>query len=139
MILATCGGCHGAVKGQNGFRLSLFGADPAGDHDRLMREFGGRRINLTDASASLLLRKATGQAEHGGGVRLRADSFEYEVLRKWIATGAKADTATSAQNGCGHTALVAAVSVRRSTALAASTTAGSHSMARANPCCGSGP
>ena len=91
------GGCHGAVKGQNGFRLSLFGADPAGDHDRLMREFGGRRINLTDASASLLLRKATGQAEHGGGVRLRADSFEYELLRKWIATGAKADTAATSR------------------------------------------
>ncbi len=91
------GGCHGAVKGQNGFRLSLFGADPAGDHDRLMREFGGRRINLTDANASLLLRKATGQAEHGGGVRLRADSFEYELLRKWIATGAKADTAATSR------------------------------------------
>ena len=91
------GGCHGAVKGQNGFRLSLFGADPAGDHDRLMREFGGRRINLTDASASLLLRKATGQAEHGGGVRLCADSFEYELLRKWIATGAKADTAATSR------------------------------------------
>ncbi len=79
------GTCHGAVKGQNGFRLSLFGADPAGDHDRLLREFGGRRVNLTDPAASLLLRKATGQAEHGGGVRLRADSAEYEVLRKWIA------------------------------------------------------
>ena len=61
------GTCHGSVKGQNGFRLSLFGADPTGDHERLLREFGGRRINLTDASASLLLRKPTGQAEHGGG------------------------------------------------------------------------
>jgi hypothetical protein len=37
------GACRGAVKGQNGFRLSLFGADPAGDHERLLREFGGRR------------------------------------------------------------------------------------------------
>ena len=89
----NAGMCHGAVKGQAGFRLSLFGADPTGDHERLMREFGGRRINLTDPTASLLLRKATGQAEHGGGVRLRADSFEYELLRKWIAGGAKADDA----------------------------------------------
>jgi hypothetical protein len=87
------GTCHGAVKGQGGFRLSLFGADPNGDHERLLREFGGRRINLTDASASLLLRKPTGQAEHGGGVRLRPDTPEYEVLRKWIAAGAKADDA----------------------------------------------
>jgi hypothetical protein len=89
----NAGGCHGAVKGQAGFRLSLFGADPTGDYERLMREFGGRRINLTDPTASLLLRKATGQAEHGGGVRLRTDSFEYELLRKWIAAGAKADDA----------------------------------------------
>lgn len=89
----NAGNCHGAVKGQNGFRLSLFGADPDGDYARLMREFGGRRINLTDPSASLLLRKATGQAEHGGGVRLRTDSFEYELLRNWIAAGAKADDA----------------------------------------------
>ncbi|HUR53331.1 MAG TPA: S-layer protein, partial [Gemmataceae bacterium] len=64
------GTCHGAVNGQNGFRLSLFGADPVGDHDRLLREFGGRRVNLTDAPASLLLVKATGSAPHGGGKRL---------------------------------------------------------------------
>lgn len=87
------GGCHGAVKGQNGFRLSLFAADPAGDHARLLREFGGRRLNLNDPAASLLLQKATGQTEHGGGVRMRVGSFEYEVLRRWIAAGAPADTA----------------------------------------------
>jgi hypothetical protein len=85
------GTCHGAVKGQNGFRLSLFGADPTGDHERLLREFGGRRLNFTDPSTSLLLRKATGVAEHGGGVRLRVGSPEYELLRAWIAGGAKAD------------------------------------------------
>src|SRR6185436_7102318 len=53
------GGCHGAVKGQNGFRLTLFGADPALDHERLVREFGGRRLHFQDADASLLLLKAT--------------------------------------------------------------------------------
>ncbi len=89
----NAGTCHGAVKGQNGFRLSLFGGDPAGDHERLLREFGGRRVNVADPTASLLLKKATGQAEHGGGVRLRADSAEYEVLRKWIAAGARMDDA----------------------------------------------
>jgi hypothetical protein len=87
------GTCHGAVRGQNGFKLSLFGADPAGDRERLLREFGGRRLNFTDPAASLLLRKATGEAEHGGGVRVRPGSFEYEVLRRWIATGAPTDAA----------------------------------------------
>ena len=40
----NAGSCHGAVKGQNGFRLSLFGADPAADHARLLREASGRRF-----------------------------------------------------------------------------------------------
>src|SRR6187401_758099 len=64
------GTCHGAVQGQQGFRLSMFGADPDGDHQRLVREFGGRRLDLLDPEASLLLRKATGKVAHGGGRRL---------------------------------------------------------------------
>src|SRR5262245_12389812 len=63
------GPCHGAVKGQNGFRLSLFAADPALDHERLTREANGRRLNLQTPEASLLLLKATGQLSHGGGKR----------------------------------------------------------------------
>jgi hypothetical protein len=85
------GTCHGAVKGQAGFRLTLFGGDPTGDHARLLREFGSRRLNFTDPVASLLLKKATGQAEHGGGVRLAVGTPEYDVLRQWIAAGAPAD------------------------------------------------
>src|SRR3954469_23266120 len=73
----NAGSCHGAVKGQNGFRLSLFGADPALDHARLLREFAGRRLNLLDAQDSLLLRKATGQAPHQGGSRLTPAGPEY--------------------------------------------------------------
>jgi flagellar biosynthesis GTPase FlhF len=85
------GTCHGAVKGQNGFKLSLFGADPALDHDRLLHEFGGRRLNFTDPSASLLLLKATAQVAHQGGKRMAVGSPEYEVLRRWIAGGAAPD------------------------------------------------
>src|SRR5881396_2299579 len=66
----NAGACHGAVKGQNGFRLSLFGAEPAADHERLLREAGGRRLNLLDPDASLLLLKATGQVAHPGGKRM---------------------------------------------------------------------
>src|SRR5262245_22483865 len=32
------GSCHGAARGKDGFRLSLFGFDPDGDHYRLTRE-----------------------------------------------------------------------------------------------------
>jgi hypothetical protein len=83
--------CHGAVKGQNGFRLTLFGADPALDHSRLVREFGGRRLNLQDPDASLLLQKASGQIAHEGGKRLDAASAEYRLVRRWIAAGAPLD------------------------------------------------
>src|SRR5436309_8585378 len=83
------GACHGAVKGQNGFRLTLFGADPALDHERLLREFGARRLNLQVPQASLLLLKATGQVSHVGGKRMDVGSVEYEIIRRWIAGGAK--------------------------------------------------
>ncbi len=85
------GSCHGSVKGQNGFRLTLFGADPALDHDRLVREFGGRRLNFQDPDASLLLLKGTGRISHEGGKRLDVASPEYQLLRKWISAGAPLD------------------------------------------------
>src|ERR1043166_1529872 len=85
------GACHGAVKGQNGFRLALFGADPVFDHERLVHEFGGRRLNRHNPDASLLLLKATGQVSHDGGKRTEVGSPEYTLLRKWIASGAKLD------------------------------------------------
>src|ERR1700729_4157243 len=81
------GTCHGAVKGQNGFKLSLFGADPLLDYERLLREGGGRRLNVLDPDASLLLTKATGQVPHGGGRRMAVGSPEYQVLRRWISAG----------------------------------------------------
>ena len=40
------GSCHGAARGKDGFRLSLFGFDPEGDYNRLTREMVGRRVNL---------------------------------------------------------------------------------------------
>lgn len=91
------GTCHGAVKGQNGFRLSLFGADPSFDHEQIVRDLGGRRVNRNDPAHSLLLLKATGQIDHGGGVRLRRESFEYQVLQRWLAAGAPVDPLTASR------------------------------------------
>ena len=65
----NAGSCHGAVKGQNGFKLSLFGVDPAADHRSLLREFGGRRVNFADPENSLLLLKAIARVPHQGGLR----------------------------------------------------------------------
>ncbi len=87
----NAGSCHGAVKGQNGFRLSLFGADPAADHSRLLREANGRRLNRFATDDSLLLLKGTGATPHEGGNRMPLGSPEYLIVRNWIAKGAKLD------------------------------------------------
>jgi hypothetical protein len=80
-------GCHGKAEGQNGFKLSVFGFDPAADYQALTMHDRGRRVFPASAERSLLLRKATGTVPHGGGVRLALDSREYEILRGWIASG----------------------------------------------------
>ena len=41
------GSCHGAARGKDGFRLSLFGFDPDGDYYRLTREQPERRLDLS--------------------------------------------------------------------------------------------
>jgi hypothetical protein len=85
------GACHGTVKGQNGFRLSLFGVQPELDFQRLTREFGARRLDLLDPDRSLILVKATGQVAHGGGKRTDVASSDYRVLHDWIAAGCRLD------------------------------------------------
>lgn len=85
------GTCHGAVQGQNGFRLSLFGANPALDHEQVVLANDGRRINRFAPDQSLLLLKATGQVPHGGGPRMAPGSPEYVLMRQWIAEGSTLD------------------------------------------------
>ncbi len=80
-------GCHGKAEGQNGFRLSIFGFDPRQDYDALTREGRGRRVFPASPMKSLLLRKISGIAPHGGGVRVPADRPEFKALRDWIAAG----------------------------------------------------
>ncbi|MCY3005508.1 MAG: DUF1553 domain-containing protein [Planctomycetota bacterium] len=79
------GGCHGKIAGQNGFRLSLLGSEPAEDYEHLVRESRGRRLFPAAADTSLLLTKSIGTVPHGGGQRMELDSHEYRVLRRWIS------------------------------------------------------
>jgi hypothetical protein len=53
------GACHGAARGRDGFRLSLFGFDPDGDWYRLTREMSGRRISVAIPEECLLLEKSS--------------------------------------------------------------------------------
>jgi Protein of unknown function (DUF1549)/Protein of unknown function (DUF1553) len=90
------GGCHGAARGKDGFRLSLFGFDPDGDHYRLTREINGRRINLALPAESLLLEKSTGKVPHTGGKRFDETSERHEAIVRWLNAGAPLDPPTLA-------------------------------------------
>jgi len=90
------GKCHGAASGKDGFRLSLFGYDPAGDQYRLTREIPGRRVNVSAPDRSLLIQKALGNVDHTGGQCVQEDSPELQTLLSWIQTGAPADPETAA-------------------------------------------
>ncbi|MBM3803230.1 MAG: DUF1549 domain-containing protein [Acidimicrobiia bacterium] len=87
--------CHGGVKGQGGFKLSLNALYPKDDY-RWIVKGGTYHVLTTDAGAkipridsqeperSLLLRKATMQAPHGGGQRIRPESADYQTILDWV-------------------------------------------------------
>ncbi len=85
------GSCHGAARGKDGFRLSLFGFDPDGDYHRLTREMTGRRVNLALPEDSLLCQKAIGAVSHSGGKRFEPDSEYYQTLVRWLSARAPGD------------------------------------------------
>ncbi|MBI5395177.1 MAG: DUF1549 domain-containing protein [Verrucomicrobia bacterium] len=91
------GACHGAARGKDGFRLSLFGFDPEGDYFRLTREWMGRRINLALPEDSLILEKGAGRVTHTGGKRFAEDSLLYQTLLAWLKAGAPKDPADVAR------------------------------------------
>ena len=87
------GSCHGAARGKDGFRLSLFGFDPDGDYLRITRELPGRRIDLAVPDASLLIEKSIGVVPHTGGKRFERESELCATVVEWIAAGCPRDPA----------------------------------------------
>jgi hypothetical protein len=83
----TSGGCHGAAKGKNGFKLSLRGYDPRFDYESLLYDLSGRRFNRADPGRSLMLAKPTQEIAHGGGLRFDPKSDYYKIIYQWIAAG----------------------------------------------------
>ncbi|MEQ9409386.1 MAG: DUF1549 domain-containing protein [Fuerstiella sp.] len=88
------GTCHGAAKGKNGFKLSLRGYDPILDIRAFTDDLASRRTNIASPADSLMLLKATGVVPHVGGQLFRRNSNYYEILRNWIASGARLDLNT---------------------------------------------
>ena len=87
------GACHGTPSGKNGFKLSLRGFDPVADFAQLTRDQFGRRADALNPEASLALLKGLGKLPHEGGTRFTASAYPAEMLRAWLATGAKDDAA----------------------------------------------
>ncbi len=90
------GSCHGAARGKDGFRLSLFGYDPDGDYQRITREIATRRVNLAVPSDSLMVAKAVGAVPHTGGVRYAPESEMNQAVVRWLTAGAPQDAAAVA-------------------------------------------
>jgi len=84
----NAGACHGAAIGRGGFKLSLYGSDPASDYRSLVLDWEGRRVNLAQADESLVFLKSTESIEHGGGARLDLDGPGATRLLQWIRSGA---------------------------------------------------
>lgn len=89
----NAGSCHGAARGKDGFALSLFGFDPDGDHHKITREMGARRINLAVPEDSLFLKKSVASVIHTGGKLFDTDSDYYATILEWLNDGALLDAA----------------------------------------------
>ncbi len=102
--MSGCAGsnCHGSIRGQRGFKLSLFGNDPLLDYEAVTN-VKAKRIDRHEGAKSMLLGKATAQTPHGGGFRFAPDSLQYRVLLDWIEQGAPYDS--------GNTPRIASLSV----------------------------
>ena len=57
--------------------------------NRSFMAFEGRRLNFSKPEQSLLLRKALGELEHGGGEIVELNSSSYQRLLQWIKSGSK--------------------------------------------------
>ena len=88
--------CHGSFQGQGGFRLSMFGYDFELDHNNLTKG-EHPRVDVKKPEQSLILNKPTSEDDHEGGLRYEKGGWEYHLLRRWIAGGAKSVADDAAQ------------------------------------------
>lgn len=79
--------CHGALNGQSGFKLSLFGYDAVADYDAVVKHSDGRRINRAEPEKSLILQKPSFDVSHGGGKLMEKTALEYATLLQWVRDG----------------------------------------------------
>jgi WD40 repeat protein/mono/diheme cytochrome c family protein len=93
-IGCNAGTCHGSAQGKNGFKLSLRGYDPLFDVRALTDDQAARHVNLASPEDSMMLQKPTGAVPHVGGALIQPGEPYYEIIRSWIADGAKLELTT---------------------------------------------
>ncbi|GIT04789.1 MAG: hypothetical protein CM1200mP29_02000 [Verrucomicrobiota bacterium] len=89
----NAGTCHGSKDGKNGFKLSLRGYDPIYDVRAFTDDLASRRVNIAAPDNSLILLKASASVPHEGGQLAKVGEDYYEILKGWIANGAKLEPA----------------------------------------------
>ena len=89
------GTCHGAKDGKGGFKLSLRGYDPEYDLRSLTDDMASRRVTVASPEDSLMLLKSVAEVPHEGGRRTQVDEKYYQILREWIAGGARLNLAAA--------------------------------------------
>ncbi len=89
----NAGSCHGSQHGRGGFKLSLFGFDPAFDYPQIVQSNEGRRVVPGDPERSIFLAKPALVMEHGGGEKLKHNGRDYTRIRLWLEDGAPAPNA----------------------------------------------
>ncbi len=87
----NAGTCHGSQDGKNGFKLSLRGYDPVYDMRAFTDDLASRRVNIAAPDNSLILLKSSAAVPHEGGQLTKIGEDYYEILKAWIANGAKLD------------------------------------------------
>lgn len=87
----NAGTCHGSKDGRAGFKLSLRGYDAEYDLRAFTDDLASRRVNVAAPDESLMLLKARAEVPHEGGRLTDRDQRYYQILRQWIAEGAKVD------------------------------------------------
>jgi len=64
----------------------LLGGNPESDYNTLVYSANGRLVAGITPDDSILLQKASGQLNHGGGERIARGSGAYATLKAWITT-----------------------------------------------------
>src|SRR5208283_5374868 len=91
----NAGTCHGGAKGRNGFKLSLRGYYPAFDHEQIVEDIAGRRIDRKEPANSLVLLKPSQGVPHEGKLAFEERSRHYRLMYQWVAEGCKSDVSAT--------------------------------------------